>query len=352
METFARTSVGIFAAVVIAIVIVVAGSGLASLPAIRRGASTTSSITSPDGIQLNLALSSTTLLLGQKLNVTVSIVNILPKINVIKTSDDWQFLGVPVALWPPCYFGLPAQIVILRGTYGLPQLEKTANVHFDYACFESVAVDHLVFQPTSDQVNLTGNYNGGVTVNGTWGPFNLTKSFTTGGYWNLTSLAGELNIPIIGDGADPNIPPDSIPFAPGEYTAAVADEWGQVAVLHFTVYPNVSSRGSFIYLTNDCYATGAGGYTPCFGGDHPYVFNCIAAASTPQGCTQTVTSTLAPYPSYVINIRYPFANSSAPSWANCLWITSGAVGATSGNGLCFSVNSTSFVVGQSSPPPP
>lgn len=216
---------------------------------------------------------------------------------------------------------------------------------------EEVNVDHVIFQPASDRANLTGIYDV-FNSNQTLGPFRLAQNFTIGGYWNLRSLAGELNIPIIGDNGNPNTPPDSARFTPGTYTVAVADEWGQSVVMHFTVFANEPSEGSLIYLTNDCYATGAGSYIPCFGSAHPYVFNCAAAAATPQGCTQEVTSTLAPYPSYIINIRYPFIGSSAQSWANCRWIVSGAAGAVSGNDHCFSSNSTSFVVGEQAPPPP
>jgi hypothetical protein len=346
MEPLTKGPTGIFASIIVVVVVMVAASGQGSLPVFqyRRTASSTSY---SNGIQLNLALNSTSLLTGQKLNVAVSIVNTLPNTNVVKTSNNSQFQGVPIAFWPGCFFGPPAEVVVLQGYYGLSELQSIANVPFDYYCLEGLSVDHVIFQPMSNQVNLTGV--GGILSisNQTLGPFNLKLNFTTGGYWNLRSLAGELNIPIIGER-----PAESIPFAPGLYTVAVADEWGQSVVTHFTVSANEPSEGSLIYLSNDCYATGAGGYIPCFGSSHPYVFNCAAAAATSQGCTQEVTSALAPHPSYIINIRYPFILSSASSWANCQWIVSGATGAVSESGHCFSSNSTSFVVGGQAPPSP
>jgi len=347
MERLTKGPMGIFVSIIVVVVVIVAAFGQGSLREYRRTASSTSY---SSGIQLNLALNSTSLLTGQKLNVAVSIVNTLSNTNVVKTSNNSQFQGVPLALWPACLFGLPAGVVVLQGYYGLRELQAIANVPFDYYCMEGMNVDHVIFQPTSDQVNLTGVGGMSNISNQTLGPFHLKQNFTTEGYWNLRSLAGELNIPIIGDGG--NTPPDSIPFVPGVYTVAVADEWGQVAVTHFTVSANEPSEGSLIYLTNDCYRTGAGGYIPCFRSSQPYVFNCAAAAATPQGCTREVTGTLAPYPSYIINIRYPFISSSAPSWVNCRWIVSGAVGAVSASGHCFSSNSTSFVVGEQAPPPP
>ena len=105
---------------------------------------------------------------------------------------------------------------------------------------------------------------------------------------------------------------------------------------------------SWIFLSASSYATGPGGYAPSWGGN-AYLFNCASAAATPQGCTQQVTSTLAPYPSYVINIKYPFANQSVPSWANCLWTVQGI---TPGQdyAYCISVNSASFIMGEQAPP--
>ncbi len=241
MESTTRMTTGLFASTVIVMVIVTAALGLGS-PTSSHSTITTSSVSLPDGIQLNLTLNSTSLLVGQKLHVTISIFNTLPQTNVIRTANDrhkyasnFQFLGVPVALWAPCFYDLPTQMVVLKGDYDLSGLQATANVPFYYMCMEAVNVDHVIFQPTSDQASLTGIYDVD-SSNQTLGPFTLAQNFTTGGYWNLQSLAGELNIPIIGSGANPNTPPDSTPFVPGQYTVAAADEWGQVAILHFSVH--------------------------------------------------------------------------------------------------------------------
>jgi hypothetical protein len=168
--------------------------------------------------------------------VTLSVDNSLGIVNSVKPSNDWLMHGVPVALWPPCYFGLPAQAAVLRGNFSTQDISSAANVSFNYVCMESVGVDHVIFQPNSDQVNLTGLYD--VTEeNQTLGPFNLSLSFTTRGSWDLQNLSQQLNIPILGEPYPPN-PPASVPFAPGVYTVAVADEWGQVALIHVTVVPN------------------------------------------------------------------------------------------------------------------
>jgi hypothetical protein len=197
-------------------------------------------VTSVNGLRLTASSNASELAVGQHLNVSLSIVNTLPKINIVKPSNEWLMHGVPVALWPPCYFGLPAEAAVLQGYYSSQAIQSAANVTFNYICMEGVNVDHVIFQPNSDQVNLTGLYD--VTgANQSLGPFHMSLSFTTGGYWNLQNLSKELNIPILGEQYPPR-PPAFIPFVPGEYTIAVGDEWGQLVTLHFEV--QLSSQGS------------------------------------------------------------------------------------------------------------
>jgi hypothetical protein len=115
-----------------------------------------------------------------------------------------------------------------------------------------------------------------------------------------------------------------------------------------TITQTSFSSVSMMFLSASGYATGPGGFMPVWGGD-AYLFDCAGEAATPQGCTHQVTSTLAPYPSYVINIKYPFANQTEPSWANCLWTVQGTT-PEQGYAYCVPINSTSFIVGEQSPP--
>jgi hypothetical protein len=194
------------------------------------------SVYSSNGLRLTLSTNSTELVVGQGLNVTLSIDNTLGSVNSVKPSNDWLMHGVPVGLWPPCYFGLPAEAAVLQGNFSTRDISSAANITFSYICMEGVNVDHVVFQPNSDQVNLTGLYDV-TSTNQTLGPFHMSLSFTTGGYWNLQNLSQQLNIPILGEQYPPR-PPASVPFSPGVYTIAVGDEWGQVALIHVTVVPN------------------------------------------------------------------------------------------------------------------
>ncbi len=183
------------------------------------------------GVDLVLGLNATSLRVGQSLNVSVSLFNALPSTNSIPTSNVWDFQGIPVALWPPCYFIMPTEAVVLKGNYTVQGLQSAANVTFGYQCSQGVNIDLLTFQPRSLLANLTGLGDPG---NFTLGPHLMSLSFATNGYWDLLNNSQQLNEPIIGQQSPP-VPPIATPFTPGVYTVAVADEWGQDAVLHFTV---------------------------------------------------------------------------------------------------------------------
>lgn len=203
------------------------------------GSTSTATVVSTNGLRLTVSSNASELTVGQHLNVSLSIVNTISKVNMVKPSNDWLMHGVPVALWPPCYFGLPVQVAVLQGDHNSQDIQAATNVAFNYVCMEAVTVDRVIFQPNSDQVNLTGVYSVNQS-NQTLGPFHMSLSFTTGGYWNLQNLSSELNIPILGEQYPPR-QPAYIPFSPGEYTVAVGDEWGQVALLHFMVQPSSKS---------------------------------------------------------------------------------------------------------------
>ena len=191
-----------------------------------------------DGLKLSTAINATELKAGQRLGVSISLFNTLPEVNSVNTSVNWPFNGVAVQLWPYCY-GVPARIAILQGNYSIQELPAVTNVTFQFVCSGGPAyINSAVFQPMSDQVNLTGTYCAppGPPVgcaNGTDGPYFLSLNFTTSGYYDLGNLSQQVFEPVITQPSRSPVP--SISFTPGVYTVAVADEWGEAVVLHFTV---------------------------------------------------------------------------------------------------------------------
>jgi hypothetical protein len=199
-----------------------------------------------NGLRLSLSMNATRISAGQDLQVNVSLFNTLPKVNSVPTSNDWPFLGIPVALWPPCFYASPsstvaeAVVVVLPGYYTLANISSAANVQFGIRCMEGVDVDHVVFQPSSSQANVTGIYDV-VSQNDTLGPYNLMANFTTRGYWDLLNNSRQVNPPVLGD-QEPPLSPTATVFVPGVYTVAVADEWGEAVILHLMVsYPPIIS---------------------------------------------------------------------------------------------------------------
>jgi hypothetical protein len=185
-------------------------------------------------VDLILALNATTLKAGQSLNVSVSLFNALPSVNSVPASTDWPFQGVPVTFWAPCYFQPAIHAVVLEGNYTLQELLSVANFTIGYQCAEGGSVDHVIFEPESSQANLTGDFGVASFVYGTVGPDRLSLNFTVDGYWDLLNLSKMFSAPVICEQYCPTLPV-ATPFSPGVYTVAVADEWGQAAILHFTV---------------------------------------------------------------------------------------------------------------------
>jgi len=123
--------------------------------------------------------------------------------------------------------------------------------------------------------------------------------------------------------------------------------YGSARVTALVNYP-LDRNPPLDYLTDDGSYFPGHGYVPLWGEFDGHLFNCVASASTVQGCTQRVTSSIPPHSTYVINIRYPFANSTEPQWANCLWTIPAA--AFGGYGKCIPISSTWLVVAEPASP--
>jgi hypothetical protein len=234
--------VAVLAGILVAVIALVSLSEYPSAP------SESQSTVGSNGLQLSMTISATKVTVGEPLTVTVSLFNTLPKVNDVPTSDDWPFQGVPVAFWPACDWAVPMPpnlgrgnenqtaavlAVVLRGDYTLANLSGVANVLFGVDCAEGTFVDDVIFQPDSSEANFTGTYILGPKDGQAGGPFYISTSFTTSGYWDLLkdSIGG---YPVLGDSYG-SYPPGATPFVPGVYTVAFADEWGQAVMLHFVV---------------------------------------------------------------------------------------------------------------------
>lgn len=99
-----------------------------------------SSIDSPDCLQLRVSLNATTLSVGQKLAISVELVNPLqeqnnvPGIqrwpNVYNSSDlpsMWYFEGFPIWSWAGCDTHFPMEFAVVKGNYTLAASRPSAQ---------------------------------------------------------------------------------------------------------------------------------------------------------------------------------------------------------------------------------
>jgi len=94
---------------------------------------------------------------------------------------------------------------------------------------------------------------------------------------------------------------------------------------------------------------------PCWGQvSNAVAFNCAAAASTPQGCTQQISIAGAPSQTMNMTVLYPYVNHSGEAdWQNCKLTETlpSPPGPQTFIAYCISFNSTSFFAALLAPGP-
>ena len=173
---------------------------------------------SVNGLELSLSLDSKTYQSGQQVGIYIDEKNTLSKTNTITASAKWPISGLGVG---PCgVLNYPFGIVIFKGSYtaayissGVPLQIYEPNI---YHCPMILTdISSYVFQPLSDNAAV-------------FQMSESTASFTAGmnaefepaptGYWASNEVGAAFTN-----------------FEPGVYTIVAGDEWGALAVVHFTV---------------------------------------------------------------------------------------------------------------------
>jgi len=196
------------------------------------------STTSSSGIELTESVNATTIGLGERLFVNMSIANVLPKVNVLNASESFPFSSDEIDFTTPdCFYPEPADFVIIPGNYTLQQLALVAP---PAGTCGSTSANSFSFQPNSDIVTINGTFLL-TQVTQIYGPYHLDINGSTVGSF----------------GPDfPFVPLESFsdyptPFSPGIYTVALGDEWGQGVVLHVTVLNGTTSGPSSVSLADE-----------------------------------------------------------------------------------------------------
>jgi hypothetical protein len=189
----------------------------------------------PVGLSLQLSVNGTTISVGEKVAITATLFNTLNQSNEAYVSYNWPLHGLLMfsQSWPPCGYYSPIEMVVLKGNYSSDQLEAMGPGGTPgLMCMENTAFMHFVFEPSSDSVYVTDSYSVTGSVS-TYGPVSASMTVATNGYWDLNS---SLSYPTSYAGLGHfNFLPAQHAFVPGVYTVVIADEWGQLAVVHVTV---------------------------------------------------------------------------------------------------------------------
>jgi hypothetical protein len=178
---------------------------------IKMPTSSASTLNPLTGLSLNLNLS---VVNNVQVVLTAYEFNTLDRVNNV-TYGDSSLLNSSFFQWAKCAFGAGGMVgyEVLEGGYGLNNFSSGTALWLQLqpseigaeGCGGSAFVgesgssqnDYYAFSPLSDQNVLSGTYVG---------------------YWTIPSDASSYR-----------------PFPSGVYTVVAADEWGQVAILHFIV---------------------------------------------------------------------------------------------------------------------
>jgi hypothetical protein len=226
--------------------------------------SSTSNLNSSIGLRLDLALSVNS---SGGATVTADIFNTFNRVNNITAKEHWPIDPSGLFLWVQGYCGPPPGVpigyAVFRGNYGQDNFTMGTPLSLEaqsqLSCPYEAPTQYYAFKPLSDVATanerdnvpgLAGLYNVTVDTACHWTPGDCWWSGlgTWSGYW--TGSASQSGAGFVTGGACPSgqVSSSSNPvqassgcplvfnqFPPGVYTVVAADEWGQVAVLHFTV---------------------------------------------------------------------------------------------------------------------
>jgi len=173
----------------------------------------------PIGLNLRVAMNTTSLQSGQGIDIVISETNTLNTTNTVNASGNWQLSSLNLG---PCTFGYPMGLAIFKGYYLYSNISTAESLDLYqpgiyYYCPAGFFATSFTFQPLSAvaSVNEAPNWSSSLP---------MTYEVTASGYWTD-------NYPL--DYAGVNATFSN--FQTGIYTVVGGDEWGQLVLLHFVV---------------------------------------------------------------------------------------------------------------------
>jgi predicted secreted protein len=233
----------VFLALIIATSAAIGVVSIVMTPSHLTGKETTKSgsavVKSASGLNLSLTLGPTAISAGQAVSVGIDEWNTLSTENTVPSASNWPLHGL--ALGPCGTLNLPIGIEIARGFYtssnvsGAQALQLSNPGLYDCPMILS-SISSYAFEPNSFVAGVVGSCDSNPCFKE-----NVSSTTNVTGYWT--------------GGNNSSLLPSSTfnSFAPGEYTVVGGDEWGALAILHFTVVEG-NSTASVILPANTSFS--------------------------------------------------------------------------------------------------
>jgi hypothetical protein len=192
---------------------------------------TTSLIPPPAGIILVASVNHTRLITGEKVAITAILFNTSDQKNNISVSYNFPFYGLGMwnENWPACW-GSPFELIVLKGNFSSAALRAMGPGGVPgVTCYGGKGFTHFVFDPDGEYLNQYA----GTDLLSYSGPVTASVTVTTNGYWDNGSRPTYPSSYCTTSGCGFLAAAHS--FMLGVYTVAVADEWGQIDVVHIAV---------------------------------------------------------------------------------------------------------------------
>ncbi len=179
--------------------------------------------TSSDALKLLLSTNSTVIKPNQTLGIDITLNNTSSSVLVKDAQNNWPMQGLSMG---PCQFD-PVGVGVYGGNYAIENITNARPLQLyqngTYNCPAFAGIDRYIFEPSGDKAvleNSNGNSTGEVKYHTSFDGF-----YTGNGF----------------------VPPDV-----GVYTILADDEWGHLAIQHFTVAltQNVSAVSNLIPVIN------------------------------------------------------------------------------------------------------
>ena len=204
---------------IVLVVLVLGGLGVgyylyqtSSLPTTGAN-SPTYTASNPDlGIRLTVSLNASTIQVGGSVNYTASVFNTRHSVNNVSSASNWAIPGLIMTATGPT--DSPIAYAVMPGHYVSGNISKAPSIDYGICCTTVMGgITVYSFRPISDIASVIGSCNPNPCFTrpvSTWRPFDSYPS---------------------GVGAEVQW----VKFTAGVCTVVAEDEWGDVALVSFTV---------------------------------------------------------------------------------------------------------------------